>query len=150
MSPWPWARSSWTPSCLINPSGRRVWTRVACWKQFCHRRCRHSSCLFHQSSSSHHHCRVLAFISNHRKGVCLGSVEWWGESSCVLGFVGEFTGGELRPVGPVAVVNGGSRGGEGEGLGPCLPGPSGLQVGPTRAGPSERKREGSSWAATVG
>jgi hypothetical protein len=34
--------------------------------------------------------------------------------SGVFGFTGEFTGGELRPAGAVAVVNDGSRG-EGEG-----------------------------------
>jgi hypothetical protein len=38
-----------------------------------------------------------------------------GEHSGGLGFVGEFTGGELQPAGAITVMNGGSRGGEGEG-----------------------------------
>jgi hypothetical protein len=43
------------------------------------------------------------------------SAERRGESSGVFGFAREFTGGELQPAGAVAVVNGRSRGGEGEG-----------------------------------
>jgi hypothetical protein len=41
-----------------------------------------------------------------------------GLRSGVLGLAGEFTGGELRPAGAVAVMTGGSRG-EGEGWPAC-------------------------------
>jgi hypothetical protein len=62
-----------------------------------------------------------------------------GEHSGVFGFVGELIGGELWPAGAVVIMNGGSRGGEGEGWADLA---LGLDCSWASLGQPKRKGEG--------